>query len=89
MSGHFDGALLRRFIATNGVFPVGSRVLLDTGETARVERQTDQPLSPVVRTETAPSGEGLFYDDAQTIDLRETFGRNRIAVERILLGAEG
>jgi HD-GYP domain-containing protein (c-di-GMP phosphodiesterase class II) len=40
MAGHFDEPLLRHFIRVTGIYPVGTRVRLDTGEIARVVRQT-------------------------------------------------
>lgn len=80
MHGHFDRSLLRRFIEINGVYPVGSRVQLSTGETARVIELTDSLLEPVVRTEQAASGEVLFAEDVQRLDLRERFGSNRIGI---------
>ena len=88
MKGHFEPSFLRRFIHVNGVYPVGSRVELTTGETARVVELTDSLLEPIVQTEKAASGEGLFKEDVETLDLRETFGRNKIAVTNHLLDAE-
>lgn len=70
MRGHFDLPLLRRFIEVNGIYPVGSRVRLDTGEIARVEQQTDVLTQPVVSVETAPDGELLPLDHIHTVDLR-------------------
>jgi len=40
----FDPLLLRVFINTAGVFPIGSAVLLDTGERAVVRRNSDDDL---------------------------------------------
>lgn len=88
MHGHFDPSLLRRFIEVNGVYPVGSRVELSTGEIARVTKLTDSPLEPIVQTERACSGEGLFAEDVEVLDLREHFGTNKIEVTRHLLDAE-
>ena len=88
MQGHFEPSLLRRFIEVNGVYPVGSRVSLSTGEAARVVQPTDSLLEPVVQTERAPSGELLHPEDVETLDLREVFGRNKIRIARHLLDAE-
>ncbi|MDF1701592.1 MAG: HD domain-containing protein [Planctomycetota bacterium] len=88
MQGHFDPSLLRRFIEVNGIYPVGSRVELSTGESARVTGQTDSPLAPIVQTERAASGERLFEEDIEILDLREVFGRNKITVAKHLRDAE-
>jgi HD-GYP domain-containing protein (c-di-GMP phosphodiesterase class II) len=88
MEGHFDPALLRRFIEVIGVYPVGSRVRLSNGDVARVEAQTDSLLKPVVRTETSASGEPLFEEDVLTIDLSRDRSRTPLTVEDMLLEAE-
>lgn len=88
MQGHFEPSLLRRFIEVNGVYPVGSRVALTTGETARVVELTDSWLEPIVRTELAASGEPLHPEDVERLDLREAFGRNKIEVVQHLLDSE-
>jgi hypothetical protein len=57
MPGHFDHDLLRTFIRLVGIYPAGSRVRLDTGETARVVRQTkdlDRPVVEVVERQDGP-----------------------------------
>lgn len=69
MAGHFDGALLRSFIETNGLYPDGALVMLNTGETARVERQSGRLRAPVVATRTTPDGDLLDERDYQVIDL--------------------
>lgn len=47
--GHLDHALVQRFIQVVGVYPVGSVVELNTGETAVVARiHHEAPLEPVV-----------------------------------------
>jgi len=48
MPGHFDADLLRHFVRLVGIYPAGSRVRLDTGELARVVRQTKDLDRPVV-----------------------------------------
>lgn len=70
MRGHFDLPLLRRFIEVNGIYPVGSRVQLDSGELARVEQQTDVLTQPVVSVETTPDGDLLAFEDIHRLDLR-------------------
>ncbi len=70
MQDHFDPVLFRRFIEVNGIYPVGSRVKLDSGELARVESQTGSLTQPVVTTTHAASGESLFREDAAKLDLQ-------------------
>lgn len=48
MEGHFDPKLLKRFIQVTGVYPLGTQVLLSTGEKAVVIRQNENLLRPVV-----------------------------------------
>jgi putative nucleotidyltransferase with HDIG domain len=49
LEGHLDSTLVQRFIQIVGVYPVGSVVELDTGETGIVKRiNHDAPLAPVV-----------------------------------------
>ncbi len=88
MQGHFEPTLLRKFIEINGIYPVGSRVELSSGETARVLQLTDTPLEPIVQTELASSGEGLYKEDVEILDLREVFGRNKITVTKHVLDSE-
>ena len=54
MNGHFDPALLRRFVEVNGLYPVGAQVRLASGAVARVHAQTDDFERPVVDIESAP-----------------------------------
>jgi HD-GYP domain-containing protein (c-di-GMP phosphodiesterase class II) len=71
MKGHFDPGLLRRFIQVTGAYPVGSRVVLASGETARVERQTADVLFPVVRLErTAASGQVIVGHESRDLSER-------------------
>ncbi|MBI5850841.1 MAG: HD domain-containing protein [Planctomycetes bacterium] len=69
MGDHLDRKLLRRFIETNGIFPVGQLVLLTTGERARVVAQTQRIVFPKVKLETDPAGHALPDESAVTIDL--------------------
>jgi len=49
LEGHLDPTLVQRFIQVVGVYPVGSVVELNTGETSIVKRiNHDAPLAPVV-----------------------------------------
>jgi HD-GYP domain-containing protein (c-di-GMP phosphodiesterase class II) len=62
MRDHFDPRLLRRFVAVNGVYPTGSVVTLDSGDLARVEWQTADPLAPALRLDGTAPGGGLVQD---------------------------
>ncbi|MBM4063266.1 MAG: HD domain-containing protein, partial [Planctomycetes bacterium] len=55
----FDAHWLRRFAQVVGLFPTGSRVLLDDGADALVVRQGEAPHRPIVRLLTGPGGAGL------------------------------
>ena len=68
MPGHFDPDLLRHFIRTVGIYPAGTRVRLDTGDIARVIRQTGdfhRPLIEIVEHDGGPVAE----DDVTPYDL--------------------
>jgi len=69
MRNHFDQRLLRRFIEVTGVYPDGQYVQLNTGELARVERQTADLVSPVVQVLTTPEGDELAERDQPIFDL--------------------
>jgi HD-GYP domain-containing protein (c-di-GMP phosphodiesterase class II) len=55
----FDPAWLRRFVSTLGLFPTGTRVLLDDGADALVVGQGTCPERPIVRLLTGPGGSDL------------------------------
>jgi len=81
MPGHFDPELLRHFVRTVGIYPAGTRVRLDTGEVARVIRQSSdfhRPLVEVVHTANGPVDEA----DLRPYDLMqpESGGATRIEV---------
>jgi putative nucleotidyltransferase with HDIG domain len=66
----FHPVYVRKFIQCLGVYPVGSVVRLNTGETGVVCRQNhDQPLRPWVRLGHGPEGEPLAHPE--DVDLRE------------------
>lgn len=49
LEGHLDSTLVQRFIQIVGIYPVGSVVELDSGETGIVKRiNRDAPLAPVL-----------------------------------------
>jgi len=85
MKGFFEPSLLRKFIQTTGLYPVGSRVRLSSGEIARVRAQTESLSEPVVMTEYDASGERLFPEDVETFDLREHFGNTKLEVKETIL----
>lgn len=88
MPDHFDPALLRRFIQLTGVYPVGSRVRLSTGEIARVQAQSELLDLPVVDVEATPEGEPLHADQRRRLDLARDGGSEGVTVTETLLGAE-
>ncbi len=83
MRDHFDLGLLRQFIGVNGVYPVGARVRLSTGERARVMAQTSWLERPKVLLETKPDGEPLESEPGETIDLSASDQRSRRAVVQL------
>lgn len=80
MDGHFEPALLRRFIEINGIYPTGSRLLLSSGETAVVESQTFRPELPIVRIETTAAGDPLCDSDQRLVDLSRQATNSPLAV---------
>ena len=55
--GHVDGTLVQQFVQVVGVYPVGSCVLLDTGERAIVKQFNHQaPLHPLIVLITDKAG---------------------------------
>lgn len=75
-TGHFDPMLLRAFVRTVGLYPVGSLVLLQGGELAVVtEQHPHELLLPKVRLLEAP---GNQTRKGRLIDLSTQRGHNRI-----------
>ena len=74
MKNHFDPVLLRRFIAVNGVYPIGSQVKLTTGEVARVMKQNPDPMKPVIKVEVDETGAELSRDESLIRDLASGIG---------------
>ena len=89
MDQHFDPALLKQFIRHVGVYPVGSRVRLESGETARVVRQSDAFLRPVVQLERAEGGHVLAKEDCLELDLSTLEPGHRRQAQEIVLASEG
>jgi putative nucleotidyltransferase with HDIG domain len=74
MKNHFDPVLLRRFIASNGIFPIGSLVQLSTGEQARILKQTADPHKPIIKIEFDELGSELGPDETLIRDLNGAVG---------------
>jgi HD-GYP domain-containing protein (c-di-GMP phosphodiesterase class II) len=85
MKGHFDEALLRRFIGVNGIYPVGMRVRLGSGEIARVRRQTGDVERPVVEIEVSANGTRLRSGRRPERDLTQDDGTELFLVRELLL----
>lgn len=69
MKNHFDPGLLRRFIETNGIHPIGTEIALNTGEMAEVVRQTKDLHRPVILLTKDREGNALDTLDRTRIDL--------------------
>ena len=59
----FDPCWLRQFVRTLGLFPTGTRVLLDDGADALVVGQTDSAHQPIVQLLTGDQE----FDSAKTL----------------------
>jgi HD-GYP domain-containing protein (c-di-GMP phosphodiesterase class II) len=85
-SGAYDRVLVRAFVNLMGVYPVGTLVILDSGEMAVVVAPNPDPRAmfrPIVRIVTAPDGRRL--SDGAVRDLTELdpeTGRPRRSVVR-------
>jgi HD-GYP domain-containing protein (c-di-GMP phosphodiesterase class II) len=67
---HFDPAVLKAFIQTMGIYPIGSIVLLNSGAWARViDIQKDAPLRPTLRILADESGVVFGQDEGALINL--------------------
>ncbi|MDR2402756.1 MAG: HD-GYP domain-containing protein [Spirochaetaceae bacterium] len=66
----FDSDVLKSFIQTMGIYPIGSLILLNNGAIARVtDVQGDAPLRPSIRVLIDESGRLFRQDDGELIDL--------------------
>jgi len=82
----FDGAWLRHFARTLGLFPTGTRVVLDDGSMALVVRQGPQAHLPIVRVLGDAAGQPLptGQPDALAISAPGTpGGRQILAIDGI------
>jgi HD superfamily phosphodiesterase len=66
----FDPDVLKAFVKTMGIYPIGSIVLLDNGAIARVtEVQGDAPFRPKIRVLIDEFGKMYKQDEGDLIDL--------------------
>jgi HD-GYP domain-containing protein (c-di-GMP phosphodiesterase class II) len=69
-SRRFDPDVLKAFIQTMGIYPIGSIILLNNGSLGRVtEVHSDAPLRPKVRVLVDESGKVFKQDEGDMIDL--------------------
>jgi hypothetical protein len=69
-SRRFDPDVLKAFIKTMGIYPIGSVVMLNNGSIARVtEVQGDAPLRPKIRILIDEFGKIFKNDEGDLIDL--------------------
>jgi HD-GYP domain-containing protein (c-di-GMP phosphodiesterase class II) len=69
-SRRFDPDILKAFIKTMGIYPIGSIILLNNGVIARVtEVQGDAPLRPKIRILIDEFGKMFKQDEGELIDL--------------------
>jgi hypothetical protein len=69
-SRRFDPDVLKAFIQTMGIYPIGSIILLNNGSLARVvEVQGTAPLRPKIRILIDEFGKVFKQDEGDTIDL--------------------
>ncbi|GHV85461.1 metal-dependent phosphohydrolase [Spirochaetia bacterium] len=69
-SRRFDPDVLKAFIKTMGIYPIGSIILLNNGSIARVtEVQGDAPLRPRIRILIDEFGKMFKQDEGDAIDL--------------------
>ncbi|MCL1814468.1 MAG: HD-GYP domain-containing protein [Treponema sp.] len=69
-SRRFDPDILKAFIKTMGIYPIGSIILLNNGVIARVtEVQGDAPLRPKIRILIDEFGKMYRQDEGELIDL--------------------
>jgi hypothetical protein len=69
-SRRFDPDVLKAFIKTMGIYPIGSIVLLNNGALARVvEVHGDAPLRPQIRVLIDEFGKTYKQDDGELVNL--------------------
>ncbi len=71
-SRRFDSEILKIFVKSMGIYPIGSIVLLSDGSIGRVERiHSDAPLRPILQLLVDKHGRRLSGEKSRTIDLLE------------------
>ena len=66
----FDPDVIKAFIQTMGIYPIGSIILLNNGALARVEEvQATAPLRPRIRVLIDEFGKVFKKDEGEKIDL--------------------
>ena len=66
----FDPDVIKAFIQTMGIYPIGSIILLNNGALARVvEVQASAPLRPTIKILVDESGNIFRHDEGDTIEL--------------------
>ena len=72
LEGHLDATLVQQFIHVVGVYPVGSVVELNTGETGIVKRVNhDAPLAPVVLFVKSAGNTLLSHPEEEDLSLQD------------------
>lgn len=82
--GAFDPAAFAALFRAVGLYPPGTRVLLDSGEEAFVLKTGGDPRRPLVQLTHGPDGRPLVESDRRTLDLGSEDARH-LAVTRMLL----
>ncbi len=73
-SRRYDSDILKVFLKSMGIYPVGSIVILNDGSVAKVTRNRQEvPLRPVVKLLVSGNGERLEKDRQTEIDLYNNF----------------
>jgi HD-GYP domain-containing protein (c-di-GMP phosphodiesterase class II) len=66
----FDPDVIKAFIQTMGIYPIGSIILLNNGAMARVVKvQASAPLRPTIKILIDESGKIFKQDEGETLDL--------------------
>ena len=72
-SRRFDPEILKVFIRTLGIYPIGSIVQLSDASIGRVmQHKPDAPLRPLIKIMIDEEGTAHYYDDGALINLEET-----------------
>src|SRR6056297_85538 len=74
-SRRFDAEILKVFLKSMGIYPVGSIVILNDGSVAKVvQNQKEVPLRPVVRILVSSSGRKIPTEQQKEVDLISASG---------------